>query len=304
MYRTFMSFKLLLFLLSALSACSAKQEESKMAVHDKALSENMNKAEINVAANNEKNEQSFNEANPEYGQNRMIVYHADMKIKVNDFYQAQTAIEKLVKDLGGYVVESHLYDSENERLEGSLTVRVPQEQLQFFLQEVEKQSVKVYHRNSSGQDVTEEYVDLDARLKAKEVVEKRLLEFMKTAKQTKDLLDISQDLAVVQEEIEQIKGRMKYLKNQSALSTVTFSLVSDKIVIPNLDKDDLKTWEKTKKQFQESIQLFIALCSAIFVFVIGNSPFILLLGIIGLITYFIVKRMKSKTIRANQRPEE
>jgi uncharacterized coiled-coil protein SlyX len=302
MHRAFMSFILFLFLSIALSACSGKQEESNKAVEDMAISKNMNKAEMDVTASEEKKVQTINGTNPEYGQNRMIVYHADMRIKVNDFYQAQSSIEKLVKDLGGYVVESHLYDSENEKLEGSLTARVPHEQLQFFLQEVEKRSVKVYHRNSSGQDVTEEYVDLEARLKAKEVVEKRLLDFMKTAKQTKDLLEISKDLASVQEEIEQIKGRIKYLQNQSALSTVSISLESEKVVVPNLNKDDLKTWEKTKKQFKESIQLFNALCSAIFVFLIGNSPFILLLGMIVIVIYFIV-RMKRKNLRDNQKPK-
>jgi chromosome segregation ATPase len=72
-----------------------------------------------------------------------------------------------------------------------------------------------------GNDVSEEMVDLDARLKAKQATEARLLDLMKQAKEANDLIAIANRLDEVQSEIEQIKGRIQYLNNQVDYSTVT-----------------------------------------------------------------------------------
>src|SRR5690625_6804027 len=96
-----------------------------------------------------------------------------------------------------------------------MTVRIPEKHFQTFLTDTEEEAAEVLSRNVSGQDVTEQYVDLESRLKSKHAVEERLLAFMEDAKKTEDLLKISKDLATVQEDIEVIVGKMKYLENQS-----------------------------------------------------------------------------------------
>jgi len=97
----------------------------------------------------------------------------------------------------------------------------------------------------TGQDVTEEYIDLESRLKSKQAVESRF-SFMEQAEKTEDLLAISKDLAKVQEEIETIKGRMNYLENKADLATVTISIEENKVEVKNLGDSQLKTWEKNK----------------------------------------------------------
>ncbi len=91
-------------------------------------------------------------------------------------------------------------------------------------------------RNISGDDVTEEYVDLESRLKSKRVVEERLISFMNNAEKTEDLLKISEDLAEVQEEIETIEGRKKFLENQTSLSTIIITLYENKVTVPSLKR--------------------------------------------------------------------
>ena len=82
-----------------------------------------------------------------------------------------------------------------EQVSGSITVRIPQKSFQAFLRDAEGQAAEVLQRRITGTDVTEEYVDLDSRLKSKRVVEERLITFMETAEKTEDLLKISADLS-------------------------------------------------------------------------------------------------------------
>src|SRR5690606_12068557 len=125
-----------------------------------------------------------------------------------------------------------------------ITVRIPQDQFREFIQLVEDGSSKVLESSISGQDVTEEYVDLESRLKSKRVVEERLLAFMEKAEKTEDLLTISNDLAIVQEDIEEVLGRMKYLENRTNLATVTIHIQENNVTLSTINNEELNTWEQ------------------------------------------------------------
>ncbi|WP_407272691.1 DUF4349 domain-containing protein [Radiobacillus sp. PE A8.2] len=229
--------------------------------------------------------------NAEQATERKVIYTADLRVEVNDYEKTISNIQKQVTATGGYVVESHTYGGdENELKEGMVQVRVPQEHFQSFLEYVESGSMDVLERSVSGQDVTEEFVDLKSRLKSKRVVEERLLSFMEGAEKTEDLLKISNDLAKIQEEIEQITGRMNYLQNKADLATVSIYVVEDRVNIPKVNEENLNTWEKTQQQFMESINFLISAASGLFVFFGGSLPILILLAIIGLVVYGVVKK--------------
>lgn len=230
---------------------------------------------------------------PETG-DRMIIHRANLEVKVKSLEKARQDIEKKVKDYGGYIVESNIYRGENELLSGHLTIRIPEKHFQQFLNDAEGAAAEVMGRNVTGQDVTEEYVDLESRLKSKRAVEKRLLDFMKDAQKTEDLLKISSDLAKVQEDIEVIVGKMKYLENQTSYSTVEIFMQENRVVVPGVDGDQLDTWEKTKQQLAVSVNFLLAAASGLVVFFVGNLPVIILLAVIGAVIYYVVKRRKRK----------
>lgn len=117
-----------------------------------------------------------------------------------------------------------------------------------------------------------------------------MLAFMKDAEKTEDLLKISSDLAVVQEEIEQLTGQMKYLENQTSYSTVTITLSQDRIVVPGIDNKELNTWERTKKQLATSANLLLKAGSGIIVFIIGNLPILIIIGGAGAVVHWVIKR--------------
>lgn len=226
---------------------------------------------------------------------RKIIYTANLHIEVKNIGATFEDIQTKVTEQDGYMVESNMYGGSGEGIKsGVITARIPQEYFREFIQLVEKGSSKVVESSVSGQDVTEEYVDLEARLKSKLAVEKRLLTFMEQAEKTEDLLKISENLANVQEEMEELLGRMKYLENKTDLATVTIHLEESNVTLSSMDKDELNTWDKTKQQFLKSINWLLTAFSGIIVFLIGGLPVFILLGIIGLIIFFIIRRVKRK----------
>lgn len=221
---------------------------------------------------------------------RMVIFNAEMDIRVDNFEKARNALEQKAKAYNGYIVQSNSNRYDGEQQSGTMTFRIPQEHFNAFLNDAEGLSVQVNNRHVSGQDVTEEYVDLESRLKSKKAVEARLLDFMKQAQKTEDLLKISSDLADVQEQIEQIAGRKKFLENQTALSTVTITLQENEVPVPKIDNDKLNTWQKIKKQFADNINFLLAAGSGIVVFLIGNLPILLIAGGIIAVIIFYIRR--------------
>ncbi|GIN98158.1 hypothetical protein J6TS1_40280 [Siminovitchia terrae] len=283
------------FFLIFLGACSSSDsEESKstneMAQMDKATGSN------EIAVLDEEDQSTVEEKKDDQvnTSDRMIIHRANLEVRVKSLDKAQQNIEKKVKEYGGYIVESNEYRDENELMSGHVIVRIPEKQFQAFLNDTEDEVAEVLGRNVSGQDVTEEYVDLESRLKSKRAVEERLLGFMKEAQKTEDLLKISSDLAKVQEEIEVLVGKVKYLENQTAFSTVEISMQESKVVVPGVGDGDLDTWEKTKKQLAVSLNFLLAAASGLVVFFVGNLPVILLLVLIGVGIFYLVKRKRRK----------
>ncbi|WP_175638816.1 DUF4349 domain-containing protein [Metabacillus schmidteae] len=232
--------------------------------------------------------------------NRMVIYTANLSIQVNSYNETISFIQQELQSKDGYIVNTNSYSVENESLEGTITVRIPQENFQSFLKTVESKSTKVIDQSINGQDVTEEYVDLESRLKSKQVVEKRLLEFMEKAEKTEDLLKISNDLATVQEEIEQLKGRMNYLDNQVNLATITIQIKENRVNVPDLQNNELNTWNETKKQFMETLNFVIRTLSTVFVFIVGSLPVLIVLGGIFFVIWVFLRRKR----RHQEQPPE
>ncbi|OEH94208.1 DUF4349 domain-containing protein [Bacillus solimangrovi] len=261
-------------------------------------------AESEFSGESLKNMSLENEANISIEQDkvseRMVAYESYVEVSVKDVEDVMESVEETVKESGGYIVESTISTDGNYK-RGHLSVRVPSQGFENFLTYVESVSEQVDERNVRGEDVTEEYVDLQSRLKAKRAVEERLLSFMNEAEKTEDLLKISDDLARVQEEIERVEGRVKYLKNNTDYALVNITLRDIKIAIPDvMNTDDLQTGEKIKQAFMSSLNGITAFFSSIVVFLIGFSPIILLVAAIGSVVFIILKKRKGRGKRTSE----
>jgi hypothetical protein len=280
-------------LVTWLAACSNQDESATNA--DMKSSESDSASSLSESAEEGKAETSAEtpvdtQAEPE--SDRMVIQQAQLQLNVNNLENTQTTLEAKAVQYGGYVVESNVYQNNGEFYSANIIVRVPEAHFQEFLRDAEGEAAEIVERNVTGQDVTEQYVDLESRLRAKRVVEERLLEFMNNATKTDDLLKISTNLATVQGEIEQMVGKMKYLENQISYGTITLSLLEDRVIVPAIDNQDLNTWEKTKKQLATSTNFLLAAVSACIIFFVGNLPILLSLLVAAVIVFWLYKRKK------------
>ncbi|WP_409289906.1 DUF4349 domain-containing protein [Peribacillus sp. SCS-37] len=226
---------------------------------------------------------------------KKIIYKTDIDAGVKNFSQFETALEKELASSKGYIVTKEVYSAEEYSHEGTFEIRVPQPALQSFLRRLEGiKDFKINTQSVKGEDVTEEYVDLSSRLKAKQAVEKRLYSFMEKAEETDGLLQISRDLGKIQEEIESIKGRMQYLDKNSDLSSVSLHVAEIGIVVPELDTKELNTWERSKKSFIQTVQGLAGFISGLVVFFIGGAPVLIPLLLIAWASWHIIKKRKHK----------
>jgi uncharacterized protein YcfL len=166
---------LICLLVFLLAACSSQSEEkSSMDMAQSNESGSIAISEDSAVASEEKTDS-------DESVDRMVIYKANLRMRVKNFENAQKEMEAKAKKYEGFMIGSTSYRDGNEQVSGSITLRIPQQHFQSFLHDAEGVAEEVLERNVNGQDVTEEYVDLESRLRAKRVVEERLLEFMKNA---------------------------------------------------------------------------------------------------------------------------
>lgn len=154
---------------------------------------------------------------------RLIIKNAEMRLVVSSVDEALTRIEGLVAEVGGYILSSRTWFQDEEKY-ASLTFAVPSERFEETLGRLRRIGVRVADENTSGQDVSQEYVDLEARLANLEAAVARLREFLKEAKSVEEALQVEARLRELEGEIAQVKGRMNFLKGRSAYSLITIIL--------------------------------------------------------------------------------
>lgn len=162
---------------------------------------------------------------------RMIIKTGWLNLVVKDVLETIRKISKFAEENGGWVVSSNV--SEYEKVpSGSITVRVPAEKFDQANNYFRSLAVRVSHESTQSQDITEEYVDLKARLKNLEAAESQLLELMKRTGKISEILEVQRELTNTRQQIEQIKGRMQYLEQSVKMSSITVNLALSEELLP------------------------------------------------------------------------
>ena len=167
---------------------------------------------------------------------RMVIKNASLSIVVEEPGATMDAISDLASEMGGFVVSSNLYriqlDGGLEVPQANITIRVPVEKLDQVLEEIKSGAGQILNENISGQDVTQEYTDLESRLRNLENAEQQLTSIMEEAYKTEDVLSVYNRLVEVQEQIELIKGQMQYYEQSAALSAISVNIQANEAVQP------------------------------------------------------------------------
>ena len=165
-------------------------------------------------------------------QERLIIRNANLDLLVSDTDAAIKTITEMVAANGGWVVNSSVYQYSDDAKSGNITVRVPSAGFTSALDAVRGLAVEVTSESISGQDVTEEFVDLGSRLENLEATADRVRGFLDDANRVEDALDVNRELSRLEGEIEFIKGRMQFLSESAAFSTIQINLTPDIVSQP------------------------------------------------------------------------
>lgn len=223
---------------------------------------------------------------------RMIIRTGTMSIENDNFDETEAKAKEITKNLGGYITNSTSQVNQSGKKQGSITVRVHADKYDELLAEMAKIG-KVMNQNITGRDVTEEYVDAEARLKTQRELESRLLQLLaeKTANLTA-VVEVEQKLASVRENIEKTEGRMRMLKDQASFSTVTVSIFEPAI----LNTSSGGFFYELERGFEKGLTGFTSILAGLITFIIALSP---ILAVLGLIIYLTIRYIrKKKTVKA------
>ena len=236
---------------------------------------------------------------PQTGTDRKIVYTASMRMESTRFDDARAALLAAVEDCGGYLEST---DQSGSAKEGSrwvsYTVRVPAVKYTAFLEQA-GQAGSVLNLNESAQDITLEYVDVQARLESLESKKARLEALADKAETTADLLEIENQLTEVQYQLESYTRQMKVMDNQVDYCTVDISLRE----VATLTPTGVSFGERIADAFTGGWTAFAAFVQDAVVAIIYNLPLLIIFGILAAVLVPVLrKRRQSKRRKAGQEP--
>ena len=175
---------------------------------------------------------------------RQIIANANISLIVAKTETAMAGVEQIASDLGGYLSDVELSKGryeQTEELRGSMTLRVPSDNLEEALERLQALATDVHYLNIERQDVTDQYSDLDARLRNLRATETELLALLTEVRErpnakVEDILAVHRNLTQIREEIETLQGRKNLLDNQIGFSTVRVELIPDSINRPIVEE--------------------------------------------------------------------
>ena len=226
---------------------------------------------------------------------RKIIRNADITIEVPSTTDAQHRITSIAEAHSGFVVTSEAKQRESNdpaqrTLDIKLVVRVPSNQFGSAFDEIRKLAGNTPEEQVNSQDVTEDFIDLEARIKTQKALEAQFLEIMRGANKIADALEVQRQLAEVRTDIEKLEGRKRFLENRSSLSTINVNILAPKpmlAVTENGFRHSLREAVSDSVSMATDIALFFAR------FVIMMVPISLLILLpAGLVVRYLMRRAK------------
>ncbi len=273
-----MKIKILLaaLIFSMIAAC--KHEDGKFAV-----------AEAEVAADASEGAQGMMMSLPQKSKpnptEQKIIRQAHLRFKTDDLNATYKTIYDATRKYGA-VVHNDVEGKSEESAYRNITVRIPGTSFDAFIADISKGVDYFDRKEISAEDVTAQYIDLEARLKAKKTLEARYLELLKKAGKISEILEIEKQLSSIREEIESQEGQLRYMQNRISLSTINIEIYKPAALGGGVTVSyGQKMWTAIKSGFNG--------ISAFFLGVLYIWPFILILAVL----FFILRRkFKKNTI--------
>lgn len=215
---------------------------------------------------------------------KKLIKNGRLSIKSNQIQQSKAQLDSLIKPFNAYY-ESEDLQNNTQQIAYSLKVRVPSIVFEKFVAKIESGSDELISKSIQADDVTEEFFDVQTRLENKRQFLTRYRSLLSKASSIKDILAIEENMRNLQEELEASEGRLKYLNDQVAYSTLEIYLFEEKEFVfkPNAKENFFERMKSSLSRGWDSVVDAVLLA-------IASWPIILLV----LVFYFVIKIFKKR----------
>jgi hypothetical protein len=213
-----------------------------------------------------------------------IIQRASLSIEVADFQTSSDALSQIAERADGFISDSYSYVTDTDRKRGEITIRVPSDRFLAVITDLGALGT-VTSQHIAGEDVTEEYIDLQARLNNSERQEQRLQEILELAETVEEILEVERELERVRGEIEQMTGRITYLENRIELATISVSLYEPEPIT--------QSWG-IRDALRAAFGGFVAVIRGLIIAVGYALPILILLGLGWLVRSVVVRRKRGR----------
>lgn len=202
-----------------------------------------------------------------------VIRDGRMQVNVKDVGKAKIFVDAVLKK---YDARTSGEQFENNDYQSTyyIRIRVPSERLDSMVSDLETIDGTVTSKSIDARDVTEEYIDLETRMKNKRSYLEQYRVILKGAKTTEDILKVSEEIRQIEEELESVQGRLKYLSDQVALSTLELSLIQTKDYVFKPDRS-INFVERLKESLSGGWYGFVNFC----LFLLRLWPFLILISV-------------------------
>lgn len=226
-----------------------------------------------------------------------IIKTADLSFKVEKYNTARTKILTIIKKHNGYL-SSENQTGDEYRTTNVMVIRVGSGDFDALVDDLLKEAIFVDYKKINAEDVTEEFVDITARLKSKKDAMIQYETILKKAYTINDILEVQQYIRTLQEEIESLEGRLKYLNNKVALSTINLTFYEQGNILPSQSEGfGYKLKKALSWGWQGLVTFFLAIIYLWPLWVLGLSTFFV-------IRYFVRKARNKRIARQVQQQQK
>lgn len=225
---------------------------------------------------------------------RKIIRNANLTVEVASPAETQRKIVSIAESHQGFVVTSESTQRTSEdktkpEITINLIIRIPALQFNQAMEDIRAVATRVVQEKTTGQDVTEEFIDLEARIKNQKALEAQFIEIMKRAGKVEDALEVQRELADVRTEIEKLEGRRRFLANQASLSTINVTLQPPTIPIINATG----FWHSVRAAFADGVDVAMAIVLFLIRAIVAFLPVLVIIVLpAALITKLVVRRWR------------
>jgi hypothetical protein len=229
---------------------------------------------------------------------KKIIKDGNLSLKVDSVDEASGKIYEIAKRNGGEVFSTNVYQTAKSIKSGTVTVRVPVKNFEQTFAEIKKVASFVSSESTSGQDVTEQYTDLQSQLKNKQNEEVAFTKILdQNTGKIDDILAVTRELSRVRGDIERLLGRIRFMDSQTDMSTISANISED--IVVSTTTTGWRPWQVAKAEMSKLLRDLQGVMDAIIIIVVRLIPLLIVISIFGFIFWKIGRSVYGKFFQKN-----